>query len=338
VTNAASRRGSSLGAAGVGRLPALLLLLLLPCVPHEVLSQELSYRTGQTISAAYEGWVERPDGSRAFLFGYFNRNWDETPDIPIGLRNFFSPGGEDRGQPTRFLPRRNRFVFEVPVPDGFSESEELVWTLEIVGEVSKAYASLRPDYFLDNISIMSEVGALGGGFTTPAIRANTPPTVQIEGRGGTIEAVVGQPVTLSVLVTDDGEPPALAGLRGSGSQTANPINEDGTFNLQESLRKPRRGTVGKMNGLHHSWFAYRAPAGGNATFDPPQISVWEEVRPWTNSPWANFWKPPELPEDDRWVARVVFDTPGTYVLRGRADDGGLWTDVEVTVEVRPLAN
>jgi len=332
VTNAALRRRTGAGAAAVGWLAVLLL-----CGPQKLQAQELSYRSGQTISAAYEGWVERPDGSRAFLFGYFNRNWDETPDIPIGPQNFFSPGGQDRGQPTRFLPRRNRFVFEVPVPDGFSESDELVWTLEIRGEVSRAYASLRPDYSLDNVTIMSEVGSLGGGFSTPAMRANTPPAVELEGRGGTIEAAVGQPVTLSVLVTDDGQPAALGGVLGSGG-TANPIHEDGTFDLEQALRKPSRGTVGKTNGLHHSWFVYRGPAGGGATFDPPQISVWEDFRPWTNSPWANFWKPPELPEDDRWVARVVFDAPGTYVLRGRADDGGLGTDVDVTVEVRPLAN
>lgn len=318
-----------------GRRVAWLAALLM-CFTQGLTAQELSYRSGQSISAAYEGWVERPDGAKVFLFGYFNRNWDETPDIPVGPQNFFAPGGQDRGQPTRFLPRRNRFVFEVPVPDGFSESDELVWTLESHGEVSIAYASLRPDYFLDNVTIMSEVGSLGGGFSTPDMRANAAPVVEVEGRGGKIDALVGQPVTLSVLVTDDGQPVRLSAALG-GSSPVRPVNEDGTLNLQQALRKPSRGTVGKQNGLHHSWFVYRGPAGSQATFDPPQIKVWEDVRPWVNSPWSNFWEPPELPEDDRWVARVTFDTPGTYVLRGRADDGGLWTDVDVTIEVRQLA-
>jgi hypothetical protein len=33
------------------------------------------------------------------------------------------------------------------------------------------------------------------------------------------------------------------------------------------------------------------------------------------------------------VSEVTFAEPGTYILRGRADDGGLYSDVEVTVHV-----
>jgi hypothetical protein len=47
--------------------------------------------------------------------------------------------------------------------------------------------------------------------------------------------------------------------------------------------------------------------------------------------------PPELPEDGRWVAEVTFSEPGTYILRGRADDGGLFTDRDIIVTVRPPA-
>ncbi len=35
---------------------------------------------------------------------------------------------------------------------------------------------------------------------------------------------------------------------------------------------------------------------------------------------------------------VTFSTPGTYILRGRADDGGLFADEEITVVVRPAAS
>ena len=33
------------------------------------------------------------------------------------------------------------------------------------------------------------------------------------------------------------------------------------------------------------------------------------------------------------AARAIFDEPGTYVLRARADDGALTTDEDVTVVV-----
>ena len=67
------------------------------------------------------------------------------------------------GLPTRFLPRRNRFVFRVPVPEGFTDTDEMIWTLTTRGETEKAYASLRQDYYVDNVVIMSETGALGAG-------------------------------------------------------------------------------------------------------------------------------------------------------------------------------
>src|SRR5947207_15337223 len=72
-----------------------------------------SYSSGQNVSPAYEGWEQNGDGSFNFLFGYMNRNWEEEIDVPVGTDNDIAPGGPDQGQPTRFLPRRNRFVFRV---------------------------------------------------------------------------------------------------------------------------------------------------------------------------------------------------------------------------------
>ena len=95
---------------------------------------EQSYSRGQNASPAYEGWEEDTDGSRYFLFGYINRNWEEVLDVPVGPENYFEPGDADQGQPTHFFPRRNRFVFHVPVPDDFSETDELVWTLTTKGK------------------------------------------------------------------------------------------------------------------------------------------------------------------------------------------------------------
>src|SRR5215813_13394030 len=151
-------------------------LLLLVLAFH----QSLTYSRGQNISPAYEGWEQVSDGSRYFVFGYMNRNWEEEFDVPIGPDNSFNVGGADRGQPTHFLPRRNRFVFRVPVPAGFTEKDELIWTLTAHGKTEKAYASLRPDYVIDDVVKASETGALGAGTSSPEIRANRAPGLRID--------------------------------------------------------------------------------------------------------------------------------------------------------------
>ena len=45
------------------------------------------------------------------------------------------------------------------------------------------------------------------------------------------------------------------------------------------------------------------------------------------------WGAPPAPPHDRWEATATFRTPGTYVLRAWADDGGLMSYFDVTVEV-----
>ena len=154
-------------------------------------AQSLSYTSGQIVSPAYEGWEQDPDGSKYFVFGYMNKNWEEELDVPIGAANSFAPGDADRGQPTHFLPRRNRFVFRVPVPKGFSEKDELVWTLTTQGKTTKAYASLRTDYLIDDMVKASETGALGPGTSNPTVRSNKPPPSGSRGLHGRPKSVNG---------------------------------------------------------------------------------------------------------------------------------------------------
>src|SRR6185436_17632883 len=174
-----------------------------------------SYSSGQNISPAFEGWERHADGSAFFLFGYMNRNWEEEIDVPVGPDNTITPGAPDRGQPTHFLPRRNRFVFKVPVPAEFTAKDEMIWTLTTKGKTEKAYATLRTDYFIDDLVIASETGALGAGTSSPEVRSNTPPVVAIDGPK-TRTVKVGQPLPLSVLVTDDGIP-KRRGNQGGGA-------------------------------------------------------------------------------------------------------------------------
>ena len=287
-----------------------------------------SYRKGQYLEPAYEGWRQNADGTYVFIFGYQNENWEEELKIPVGENNFFSPGLEDRGQPTHFLPRRNRFTFEVPVPADWGD-KELAWTVTVNGVTKVAYATLARDYVIDNVVIASETGSLGAGTSSPESRSNQPPLVTVQGdRVGDqiVRSVrVGQPLSLQAHVADDGLPKPRAS---SAAFTA-----AGGTGIARWMRPPSRVTVGKTNGLFLSWNIYRGE--GNATFDPPQIKPWEDTRNSANSPWGALWVPPPVPEDGMYSVDVTFDMPGTYVLWARADDGGLFHDQYVTVNVTP---
>jgi hypothetical protein len=252
----------------------------------------------------------------------------------------------------------------------------MVWTLTTNGKTEYAYASLRTDYKVDNMVIASETGALGAGTSSPETRANTGPEVRIVG-DRELTARVGQPVTLRAEVIDDGLPrsrtavlraradsiAAAAAAAGDDPESDDAaVDDDATADASSTeadadaeeaeedtgpqlsaraLRPPSRVTVGKINGLHLSWFVYRGPEGGLmapevVTFDPIQVKVWEDTRAAANSPWGPLWVPPEIPEDGMYEAQVTFTQPGVYVLRARADDGALYHDQDVTVNVTTL--
>ncbi|MBM4184186.1 MAG: hypothetical protein FJ207_08140 [Gemmatimonadetes bacterium] len=313
---------------------------LLASAPGVAEAQAITYTRGQPVYPAYEGWRHGEDGGYILMFGYMNQNWEQTPHVPVGPDNYFSPGPTDRGQPTLLLPRRNRFIFEVPVPASFGESDELVWTLRANGEETKAYGTIREDLFVDNVVIMSENGSLGAGSSSPQIRANVPPTIVFE---GPLERTVrvGEMLTLTAVVTDDGQPDrsTLRSRRATEASDSAAAEEEAeptpAVLLQRALRASTATvTVSKRIRLHFTWFVYRGEDDG-VEIEPPQTKPWEDTRAFANSPWAIRWDPPAIPEDGRWTAEARFMEPGTYVLRGRADDGGLYSDVEVTVHVSP---
>lgn len=293
-----------------------------------------TYRWGQHIEPAYEGWKQLEDGSYDLYFGYHNENWEEHLNIPVGEHNFFYPGDADRGQPTHFQPRRNRFTFTVNVPADWGERDEMVWTIVANGVERKAYGTLAPDYVIDNVVIASETGSLGAGTSTPESRANQPPEITVLGDHVPGEqivrfAVVGEPLVLEALVEDDGLPmPGRVGGSGSGGSAS---NRNAFTETMRMMRAPSRITVGKVNGLYLSWNVYRGE--GEVEFYPPQVKTWEDTRAGANSPWGAMWTPPPVPEDGVYSTEVTFHTPGTYVLWARADDGGLFHDQYVTVHV-----
>lgn len=292
-------------------------------------SDAQSYSSGQNASPAFEGWERNDDGSFNFLFGYMNRNWEEELVVPIGPDNNIEPGGPDQGQPTRFLPRRNRFVFRVRVPKEWGD-KEMIWTLTTKGKAEKAYASLKQDYYVDDVVIASETGALGAGTSSPEVRSNKRPTVKLDG-ASTRTVRVGEPLEITAWVMDDGIPKPRRATTPSAAAVAAAANASPGGPRNPALVPPSRLTVAKRTGLHLSWFVYRG--SGKVRFDPAQIKVWEETRTGANSPWAPLWTPPAVPPDGKHYVRMTFDAPGTYVLRARADDGALYGDEDVTVTV-----
>ena len=291
--------------ATLALVPGLAALLAgLPAVNAQIASPR-----GQNIAPAFEGWQENEDGSFNLLFGYFNRNWAEELNIPVGPNNNIEPGGPDYGQPTYFYPRRNRFIYKVRVPADFGE-KELVWTLTSNGVTERAYGSLLIDYFTDNTVIMNNKGAGGGGGGLYELEGNKPPELRVDGPL-TRSVKVGETLQLAAFASDDGipEPRSLP-----------PI----PFQF--------RVTPDSASGLWVSWFVYRGD-GADVKFSPKQISVWEDIRDGANSPWSSGWGAPPAPPDGKWKASAMFDAPGTYVLRAWADDGGLMTYEDVTVVV-----
>jgi hypothetical protein len=271
------------------------------------LSGQVIHPSGQNIAASYDGWEENPDGTFNLVFGYFNRNWDEEFDIPVGPANKVEPGGPDQGQPTHFLPRRNRFAFRVKVPKDFG-TKEIVWTLTSNGKTENAYASLKPEYITDPQLQQFDVGDFG--HTNNKERLNEAPVVNIEG-GLQRAAKVGEPLLLSAIATDDGIPKMRPAPKG-------------TWNIPPG-RQPSLG-------LRVAWFVYRGPAA-DVTFDPEQAKTYPDYRANMNSWWTPGWTPPPLPADGKFPVKVTFRSPGTYVIAVMAHDGGLQRTQNVTVTV-----
>lgn len=316
-----------LDGVGARLVRPLLFLFSLMLAGNAAAQFQPSWDSGKGVSPAYEGWVANDDGSFTMLFGYMNENWHEELNVAIGSENSFSPGEADLGQPTHFLPRRNRNVFGVRVPADFEG--ELVWTL-ITGEgvTQAAYGSLLADYVLEPITIMSEAGTVSGGFSNREdVQTNEPPVVSLQGEE-TRTVRVGEPLRLNVTIADDDKPNDRTYARGLAAFSADDTPQQ---RLEKALLPPIRGTVDRVVGMTFSWLVYRGI--GEVSFEPLQVKTWEDTRAFQNSPWSPFWEPPEMSEDGEVTAEITFHDPGDYVLRGRADDGGLVHEVELNVRV-----
>ena len=280
----------------------------------------LIMKRGQRIAPIYEGWIANPDGTYDLIFGYFNLNSEEHLNVPVGADNSIEPDGPDQGQPAYFFPRRSRFTFRVTVPADFGD-RELVWKITANGETEYAYATLKPDYIIDERIMMMNNGGFGGRGQRLGEPDNVAPTVRLEGPA-TRSVKVGQPLVLKAYASDDGNP---------------------------------RGGIGGSNdlGLGAGWFVYRGPAEP-VTLEPEQEhpeyrrqkaraarlrkTAFSSARRASAATTGGGASQAELPPlevvTDRPVeVTATFSEPGTYTLRAMAHDGGLHGAADVTITV-----
>jgi len=216
-----------------------------PKLPTEL--SNIRFNSGQSVVPYFEGWIRNSDGTFDLVFGYFNRNWEQEVVIPAGPDNTVELGGPDSGQPTYFLPRRQRFVFRVRVPKDFGK-KEVVWSLTANGRTEHAFGSLIREQEITERVVMTN-GGYDPGLTDP----NKPPAVTLS---PIQDAVAGRPVTLSVAVADDGLPkPRVT----SASKPAS----SGSFGAQVNSS----GSGPRPIGLAVNWMQYGGPS--KVTFEAP---------------------------------------------------------------------
>ena len=286
--------GSCLPRACRGAVSAL---IVVACVAFTSAQQlptaipQTKFVSGQNVVPYFEGWIRNADGTFDLVFGYFNRNWQEELAIPAGPDNMLEPGAPDRGQPTYFLPRRQGWVFRVRVPSNFG-TQVLTWTIRANGKTEKAYGELLPVEEITERIVMTR-GNLNPGDSD----SNKPPAISI---AVAQTAVVGQPLSLTATVTDDGLPKPRV-----------PVQRTVATDATRIQAQANSSAVARPRGLSVSWMQLRGPA--KVTFEPAG---------------------PNLVAGGNAVTAARFSERGVYVLRGTANDGALSTKSDVTVTVQ----
>ncbi len=201
---------------------------------------QTKFASGQNVVPYFDGWIKNADGSFDLVFGYFNRNWQETVLIAPGLDNRIEPGQPDQGQPTVFLPRRQGWVYRVRVPSDFGK-KVVTWTITVNGKTEHAYGELLPVEEITERIIMTR-GNLNPGDGDP----NKPPSVTI---APVTAAAASQPIALTALVTDDGLPKPREAVKRTPAADATRIQQ-----------QTNSAATAQRRGLNVTWMQLRGPA------------------------------------------------------------------------------
>jgi hypothetical protein len=232
------RRIAQWVAAVCGMLVCLAGFVFSQSTPLPTELPQVRFNSGQNIVPYFEGWIRNPDGSFDLVFGYFNRNWKEELTIPAGPDNKVEPNGPEAGQPTYFLPRRQRWVYRIRVPADFG-NKEVTWTITARGRTETAYGNLLPAQEI-NDRVVSSNGNLDPGEDDP----NEPPSITI---ARTQTAGVSVPLKLTASVRDDGLP------KPRPPRAPRPVPTGG-FGGQADRAAPAQ------RGLTLTWLQYAGPA------------------------------------------------------------------------------
>jgi hypothetical protein len=274
-------------------------------VPAQLLPSVPPKEFGGSVTAAFEGWYDNPDGTHSFLIGYFSRNTAAEIDVPIGPNNHFEPGNPDMGQPTHFLTGRRYGIFTFTLPKEFTRQQKITWVLTANGVRTNVPFYMSPDYNVTPFTSSEE--SPGGGY-------NVPPVLRFSARGESVtgpvanparallrSALVGMPMTVDLWADDD--------ARNSTGSNA-----------------PMRNAPAPVD---VTWSKYRGP--GKVTFGKvhPQFEPLKGGKP--DEPYAG-----------KTSTTVAFSDPGDYMLHVTANDysgnggGGsvcCWTTSIVKVKV-----
>jgi hypothetical protein len=297
-------------------------------------SAQILHRFGQGVQPIFEGFEKNLDGSYTMWFGYLNRNYDELPNVPIGINNSFpaaegvffagpvdqrlildNAGQSDRGQPTYFYSRRQQFVFGVQVPADFV-GKELVWTLNHNGDTRTAVGTLqRENIWSVDEGVWSANRGRGTNGRTDVEYSNQPPAIRMVGVEGQLSTTVGQPLTLRTVATDDGLPGPYEGRRrGVMEPLPNdlPVVGGGLGRNSPKSQGVVNYVAADETGLAVTWIKYRGP--GQVQFDSAVTPVGAS--------------------GEEAIASVNFSQSGTYILRAYADDGTFTRSSDLTVVVQ----
>lgn len=250
--------------------------------------------SGQRVTPAYEGWFPNPDGTFSILFGYFNQNFKEEPDIPIGADNRIDPGGPDQGQPTHFLTRRRWGVFTITVPKDFGD-KKLTWTIVANGKMTQIPARLDP---LWEISPFRDA------------TNNTPPFIAFFEEGPFVQGPRGQSISLS-------------------TQLQNPMTL--TVWVADDANVAPGATPPKTPPVTVSWSKFRGPGSVTFSSDRPSVEMVDFKRPEKTVFTARATTTATFDQPGEYVLVVVAND---WSGEGGRGFQCCWTNAEVKVSVK----